>query len=203
MSDAPAATRPLTAQQLRFVQEVRRDGRATPAARRAGYSARSARWAAHRLMRDPRVRALLDPPADPAAPPPGTIVAEYDRDAAEQWALDELRRMASANILDLAVVRPDGSLEVDLARLERDRAAGVREVTVLEKTGPDGTVTRLTRLKLADKSLALARLLRFGKLHDAGYDRGYHEGRTVLLLMKPNDLAALSARQKQELGWRD
>ncbi|NBB16591.1 hypothetical protein GVN21_14605 [Caulobacter sp. SLTY] len=191
----PRLDRPLTAQQLRFVQEVRRDGQATPAARRAGYSRKSARWTAHRLMRDPRIQALLAPPGGG-----GTGGPDEEEESGELWALAELRRMAAANILDLAVVRPDGALEVDMARLERDRAAGVREVTVLEKTAPDGTVTRLTRLKLADKSLALARLLRFGRLEDDAYNRGALQTRTLLLTMEPKRLAEMAARRKREMG---
>jgi phage terminase small subunit len=191
----PSSPRPLSPRQLRFVQEVRRDGQATPAARRAGYSPRSARWAAYRLMRDPRVRALLAP----ARPGADDVPAEETG----AWALAELKRLAAGNILDFAIVRPDGALEVDLARLERDRTAAVREVTVVEKTAPDGAVTRLTRLKLADKSLALARLLRFSDLWSEGHLSGVSQGQGALLLNRPEVLLELSARKKRELGWVD
>lgn len=191
----PSSPRPLTPQQLRFVQEVRRDGQATPAARRAGYSPRSARWAAYRLMRDPRVRAQL------ALPRPGQDEAPGEETGA--WALAELKRLAAGNILDFAIVRPDGALEVDLARLERDRTAAVREVTVVEKTDPGGAVTRVTRLKLADKSLALARLLRFSALWDEGFSEGSRQGQGVLLLQRPEALLEQAARMKRDHGWVD
>lgn len=193
--------KPLTAQQLRFVQEVRRDGQATPAARRAGYSPRSARWAAHRLMRDPRIQALLAPPPSPAPAqsldpdqqiPPDKVTGA--------WALAELKQVAAGNILDFAIVRPDGALEVDLARLERNRTAAVREVTVLEKTAPDGAVTRLTRLKLADKSLALARLLRAANLRLEGHLEGVVMGQNAVARLDEKMFRRWAQRRREEHG---
>ena len=189
-SPVPATDpRPLTALQQRFVQEYRLDGRASAAARRAGYAPASARWSGYKLLRDPRVRALLAV-ADPAR-------TEYGYD--EYEAIDELGRLAFANVLDFAVVRPDGSLEVDLARLERGRASAIREVTLVERTDPSGATTRVTRLKLADKSLALARFLRVCGVENAARQRGWEEG-VQELLNEPEEFLLDRARMRKEYG---
>ena len=62
------------------------------AARRAGYSPRSARWAAHRLMRDPRVKALLAPPT----PPAGRDIPD-DKETGT-WALARLLRFSDLRL---------------------------------------------------------------------------------------------------------
>jgi phage terminase small subunit len=185
MSEDP---RPLTAMQQRFVQEYRLDGRAAAAARRAGYSARSARWSGFKLLRDARVKALL------AAPD------KRDMARREYAAMEELTELAFANVLDFAVVRPDGALEVDLARLERDRAAAIREVTLIEKTTPDGATTRITRLRLADKSLALTRLLRFSGMEQLGHERGWEDGANYMLAKPAKELMQRSRERRRALG---
>ncbi|MDO9336122.1 MAG: terminase small subunit [Caulobacter sp.] len=188
---APSVERPpLTALQLRFVQEYRLDGRAAAAARRAGYAPGSARWSAYKLLQDARVRALLDAP-DPVKQ--GTGHTEYA-------AIEELGRLAFANVLDFAVVRPDGALEVDLARLQRDRASAIREVTLVERTDPSGATTRVTRLKLADKSLALTRFLRVCGIESLAHEKGWEEG-VQTLLGRPEEEIVKRARDRKALGW--
>jgi phage terminase small subunit len=182
--------RPLTALQQRFVQEYRLDGRASAAARRAGYAPASARWSGYRLLRDPRVQALL---AEPEPVKQGTGFTEYA-------AIEELGRLAFANVLDFAVVRPDGALEVDLARLQRDRASAIREVTLIEKTDPSGATTRVTRLKLADKSLALTRFLRVCGIETLAHEKGWEEG-VQDLLNRPEEWIVKRARDRKALGW--
>ncbi len=182
--------RPLTALQQRFVQEYRLDGRASAAARRAGYAPASARWSGYKLLRDPRVQALLAPPAPVRMT---TVRMEYA-------AIEELRRLAFANVLDFAIVRPDGALEVDLARLERDRASAIREVTLVERTDPSGATTRITRLKLADKSLALARFLRVCGIEIAAHEKGWEEG-VQDLLSRPEKEVVRRVRDRKARGW--
>lgn len=147
---APAApARPLNLRQQRFVQEYLADGVASAAARRAGYSAKSSLHSGHQLMKNPRVLAA--------------IAAERARRAApmtREMAIAALRAIGEANVLDYARTGPDGALELDLWRLERDRAGAVRELTVVEKTDPvSGVVTRTVGFKLADRSAALMKLL--------------------------------------------
>lgn len=188
---APVADpRPLTALQQRFVQEYRFDGRASAAARRAGYAPASARWSGYKLLRDPRVKALL---AEPAATGQPDGHSEYA-------ALKELGRLAFANVLDFAIVRPDGALEVDLSRLERDRASAIREVTLIDRTDPSGATTRVTRLKLADKSLALSRYLRLCGLESLAREKGWEEG-VQNLLNRPEKEILKRSRDRKALGW--
>jgi hypothetical protein len=179
----PADPRPLTALQQRFVQEYRLDGRASAAARRAGYARAAARWSGYKLLRDPRVQTLPDPPS-------GQL------EHAERAAMDELRRLAFANVLDFAVVRPDGALEVDLSRLQRCRASAIRELTHIERTDPSGATTRITRLKLVDKSLALARYLRQCDLQMLGREEGYDIGVQDLLDRPEAEIVQRARAQK-------
>ena len=167
-----------------------RAGEIRALARRAGYSPAAARWSGYRLLRDPRVQALL---AEPEPANPRTGYSEYA-------AVQELGRLAFANVLDFAVVRPDGALEVDLARLQRGRAAAIREVTLVERTDPSGATTRVTRLKLADKSLALTRFLRVCGIEVAAHEKGWEEG-VQELLSKPEEWILRRARDRKAVGW--
>ncbi|MCE3290108.1 MAG: hypothetical protein K0R83_2120 [Caulobacter sp.] len=148
VSPAPAG-KPLNLMQQRFVHEYLADGVATAAARRAGYSGKRARWQAVDLMKNPRVKAA--------------IAAERARRAGpmtRQEAIEGLRRIAQANVLDYARPGADGALELDLWRLERDRAGAVKGLTVTERTDPKtGETTRTVGFALADRSAALIRLL--------------------------------------------
>ena len=182
----PADPRPLTALQQRFVQEYRLDGRASAAARRAGYAPAAARWSGYKLLRDPRVQTLLAVPD----PPSGQL------EHAERAAMDELRRLAFANVLDFAVVRPDGALEIDLSRLQRGRASAIRELTHIDRTDPSGATTRITRLKLVDKSLALARYLRQCDLQMLGREQGYDIGVQDLLDRPEAEIVQRARAQK-------
>ena len=89
---------------------------------------------------------------------------------------------------------------MDLARLQRDRASAIREVTLVEKTDPSGAVTRVTRLKLADKSLALTRFLRVCGIETMAHEKGWEEG-VQELLSKPEEWILKRARDRKALGW--
>lgn len=156
-SAGAAAPRPLNARQQRFVIEYLQDRNASAAARRAGYRGRGNTQAVG-LMKDARVQAA--------------IAAEQARRAApmtREQAAEGLRRIAEANVLDYVRPGKDGALELDLWRLERDRAGAVRELTVVEKTDPvSGVVTRTVGFKLADRSAALIKLLPMLEAAEAG-----------------------------------
>lgn len=78
-----AADKRLSARQKRFVQEFLQDGCASAAAIRAGYSPRSAKQVAHRLMRLPHVQEAI---AQGQA-----LVQERAEDSAERVVRDLLR----------------------------------------------------------------------------------------------------------------
>ena len=146
-SSAPMS-KPLNSRQQRFVQEYLTDGNASAAARRAGYGGRGNTQGCM-LMKSPRVRAAI-------AAAQALQAAPMTREA----AIAALREIAEANVLDYARPGPDGALELDLWRLERDRAGAVKALSVVEQTNPKtGVVTRTVRFELADRAAALARLL--------------------------------------------
>ena len=148
VSPAPAG-KPLNLRQQRFVQEYLVDGVAAAAARRAGYSAKSSLYSGHQLVRNPRIKAAIEAGRAARAAP-----------MTRREAIEGLRRIAEANVLDYARLGAGGSLDLDLGRLERDRAGPVKGLTVTERTDArTGAVTRTVAFTLADRSAALAKLL--------------------------------------------
>lgn len=73
----------------------------------------------------------------------------------------ELALIAFSNMLDYVTVQPDGLAYVDLARLTRDQAAAIGEMSVEEFTegrGDDARQARRVKFKLSDKQGALEKL---------------------------------------------
>jgi phage terminase small subunit len=68
--------------------------------------------------------------------------------------LDELAKLAFANMADYMRVGPDGDPVLDFSKLTRDQAAALVEVTVedyLDGRGEDARQVRKVKFKLADK----------------------------------------------------
>lgn len=192
VSRAPAG-KPLNLMQQRFVHEYLADEVATAAARRAGYSGKRARWQAVDLMKNPRVKAA--------------IAAEKARRAGpmtRQEAIEGLRRIAQANVLDYARPGADGALELDLWRLERDRAGAVKGLTVTERTDPKtGEMTRTVGFTLADRSAALIKLLPMLEADEteAAMERGREQGIVVVASMTAPEFGRFQ-RMLAEVGRR-
>ena len=80
--------------------------------------------------------------------------------------LDEMARIAFANMLDYIGVAPDGQPYIDFSAVDRDRGVAIQEVhaeitTVMEANGEGERVpvqVRKARFKLADKKSALVEL---------------------------------------------
>jgi hypothetical protein len=75
--------------------------------------------------------------------------------------VDELARVAFANMLDYIKVTADGGVSVDLSQLERDTAAAILEVVVdtyVDGRGENAKEVKRVRFKLADKRAALVDL---------------------------------------------
>ena len=75
----------------------------------------------------------------------------------------ELAKLAFSNISDFIEVHADGSVDIDLLRATRDRAAAIRDVVVrrsAEGSSDEGRSVKLTRIKLCDKVKALDMLAR-------------------------------------------
>jgi hypothetical protein len=61
----------------------------------------------------------------------------------------ELEKLAFSNISDFIEVHADGSVDIDLLRATRDRAAGIHDVGVrrsAEGLGDEGRSVKLTRI---------------------------------------------------------
>lgn len=137
-------------------------GNARASYRAAGYNAtpHSASAEAHHLMKKPEVQTRL-----------AELQAQVAQDDAETTArtvarlgldknvvLVELSNIAFANMLDCFHVDESGKVTLNLAWIERNKAAGIVDVTMT--LAPDGSVSRI-RIKLADKRAALADLGRY------------------------------------------
>lgn len=188
----PPALPGLTARQRRFVEEYAVDRCAAAAARRAGYSAASAKWAGRDLLRHPGVTEALQ--ALRRVP----VGAEPDRAAMRR----ELANMAFANLLDYAVVDGAGELDLDLTRLDRSKAAAVKELIIDQTMDPrTGVVRKRVRFKLADKQAALARMLAQAPVSEAEKARWMAAGRAEVFAM--DEIVLGNRREAWRRGLRD
>lgn len=136
--------RPLEPMQIRFVSEYIADSSSTRAAMiRAGYSIDTADQAGSRLLKDPRVQALI---------------AEANQKAAAglrinaERVLQELWKVAGANPGDTILIDVDGEASID------PKAAG--ELTVTTVSGGEKKVKSVTAktIKPSDKLNALEKI---------------------------------------------
>jgi len=138
-----------------FVAEYLVDMNASQAATRAGYSPKTVGSNSYRVMRRPRVKAAI------AA---AMAARERDLQIDAREVLDEIARLAFANLADYLAPDGDGGVALDLSGLTRDKAAGVATLAVGRAAGncPNcGAALReglKFRLRLADKARGLALL---------------------------------------------
>jgi hypothetical protein len=145
---ADAASRPLNVRQRRFVDLILAGIGPGEAATRAGYTGWAAAQSAYELARRPNVAAAIRAGRGVEA---GTLTREA--------AIAELAHVAMSNILDYASVRGE-TISLDLSRLDRARAAGVRELIVDETYNHKTGETRIsTRLRMGPKLGALRGLI--------------------------------------------
>jgi len=123
------AERPLTNKQQRFVEEYCVDCNATQAAIRAGYSPASAKLSGHRCITNDNVLALI-------LAKQKELASECNVEAKE--VIEEIKKLAFANMKDYISVGPDGKPEIDLSTMTRDQAAALSEVTNRTTTTKDG-----------------------------------------------------------------
>jgi len=128
----------------RFVLEFLKDGNATRAYIRAGYSPRGAQPSASRLLRQPHIEAAVTVGRQRVAAALELSVARIGR---------EYARIAFANIDDYIQVEEDGRPRIDLDKASRAQRAGIVELKVSNHRKPEQQV----RLKL-HKLRALAAL---------------------------------------------
>lgn len=142
----------LKGKRARFVQEYLVDLNATAAARRAGYSQRTAKEQAHQLLQRPDISAAI-------------AEAQADRSKRTMITADmviaELAKIGFANMTDYMRVGPSGDPVLDFSSLTRDQAAALIDITVDDFTDArsgDAREVRRVRFKLADKRAALVDL---------------------------------------------
>ena len=142
----------LTPKQARFVQEYLIDLNAAQAAIRAGYSAKTARVIGHENLTNPDIAAAIEKAMAERA--------ERTRLTAD-WVVDELRKLAGANMADYMRSTPEGDPYLDFSRLTRDQTAALAEVTVedfVDGRGEDARAVKRVKFKLHDKRAALVDL---------------------------------------------
>jgi len=135
---------PLSPRHERFVAEFLKDGNATQAYIRAGYSPRGAQPSASRLLRDPRIEAAVAAGRQRMAQ-----ALEVD----VQRIAQEYAKMAYANIADYVSTDSEGRLCVDLEKASLAQQAGIVELRIANHRNQGQRVT----LKLG-KLQALAAL---------------------------------------------
>lgn len=149
----------LRPRQRAFVHHMIITGNASEAARRAGYSEKSAADTGSRLVRHPAVAAALAVAQDSALK---RLAVTEDR------VLTEIARIAFADLTDYLTWGPDGTVLKSSAMLDDDQSAAVAEVAE--------TTAGRVRLKLHDKVRALDALAkRLGLLADPAADAARHE----------------------------
>lgn len=154
----------LTRKQQRFVDEYLVDLNGAQAAIRAGYSADSAKEIAYENLTKPHIAAAIDAAL---ATTPGVTRTRI---------VDELARVAFANMLDYVTPQADGTAYVDLSKLTREQAAAIGEIITEEYTegrGESARAVQRVKFKLADKLSALEKL---GKTLGMFKDRYEHSG---------------------------
>jgi phage terminase small subunit len=147
-------TTELTAKQRRFVAEYLLDLNATQAAKRAGYSNRTANEQGARLLANVSVQAAVHQ---------GLAKINSGLEVSTKRVTTELACIGFANMLDYVTVDDAGDMRPSFRGLTRDQAAAIQEVTVEEYRdgrGVDAKRVRRTRIKLADKKGALELLAR-------------------------------------------
>lgn len=143
--------RPLTHRQRRFVEEYLVDLNGAAAARRAGYSHAAAPARAFRLLRKPRIRAVIS--------------AETDRRAcaARVKAASVVGELARVAFFDPARLLDDKGAPLPLDAVDPDVRAGIGAFELIERGPTDrGPAERRLKAKPGEKVralLALAKLL--------------------------------------------
>ena len=160
----------LTARQLRFVEELQVDCNASAAARRAGYSNATAYSAGQRLLKNVEVAAAIE---------------EARRKRSEQTGITAkrvLEEIAKIAFLDPRRLFDENGLPRPVGELDGDTAAAVAGLEVSVTHNDDGSVTRIAKIKLADKLAALEKLGRHLGIFDPRGAPGSAENPIALLI---------------------
>lgn len=142
----------LTAKQTAFVREYLVDLNASAAARRAGYSPRTADRMGHENLKKPEIAASVQAAMDERAK---RLEVTADR------VVQELAKVGFANLLDYFQLTSEGEPFIDLSDITPEQAAALAELQVedfVEGRGDDARQVRRVKIKVADKLRALDQL---------------------------------------------
>jgi phage terminase small subunit len=137
-----------------FVREYLVDRNGTRAAIAAGYARRSASVTSCRLLRNAKVQAEVSELTEQRL---------QRLEISADTVLQELAKIAFANIKDFFSVQDDGSITLDLSQVTPVQAAGLADLRLDEYTSEKGCIRR-TRVKLGPKTRALELLGKHLKL---------------------------------------
>lgn len=156
-----------------FVAAYLHDPNGTKAAIKAGYAKSGASTQAVRLLANAKIKAAID----------RGMKRRLDKlEISAERVLNEIAKLAFANMTDYMQVTADGQFFVDFSTLTHEQAAAIQEIVVDETAGGTGDDRRervqRTRFKLADKGLNLERLGRHLKLFT---DKIEHSGDDALI----------------------
>lgn len=147
----------LTELQARFVQEYPAcDFNAAEAARRAGYSEKTAREIGHENLTKPHIQAALS----------GYLEKLTERsEIRAEDVLEEYRRLAFSNIADVLEWDREGRVSVrSTDELPREVTAAIKKLKWREHSSEDGGTTRRLEVELHDKARAMDKLGQFLEL---------------------------------------
>jgi phage terminase small subunit len=142
----------LTPKQQRFIEEYLIDLNASAAARRAGYSEKTAGAIGDENLKKPEIAAAI---AERRA------VLAQNAEITQEMIVAELAKIGFANMQDYMRVGADGDPYLDFSTLTRDQAAPIIEMVVedfKDGRGEDARDVRRVRFKLSDKQAALINL---------------------------------------------
>ncbi len=180
----------LTPKQQRFVEEYLVDLNATQAAIRAGYSSRTASVIAHENLRKPEVASAVQA---------GRLARSERTEITADRVLEEISRLAFANIADLFDWEAGRASFVPKADLTREQMSVIAEISSETDRVGELSTTKL-KLKTYDKLGALRDLGKhlglFVERHEhTGKDGGPIETRDASLdELSSDELAAMALR---------
>ena len=148
------ARKSLSPKQKIFALEYLQDLNATQAAIRAGYSEKTAYRTGCDNLKKPHIQAVIQKEMDKRAQ---RLEISADK------VLQELAKMAFANMGDFLEIHPDGTATVNLAKADKLQLAALQEFNVdqyVDGKGNEARIVKRIRIKLADKKSNLELLAR-------------------------------------------
>jgi len=136
----------LTPKQKMFCKEYLVDLNMTQAAIRAGYSKKTARSIGQENLTKPVIMAEIQRLMDKRAK---RIEITADK------VLQELAKLAFANMQDYVTISDDGCAFVDFSKLTREQAAAIQEIHTDEYVDAEKRTCKKIKFKIADKKANL------------------------------------------------